>query len=204
MNRKLSYTPINLAFLYYLSEDVPIIITEVTVKSGDGLVQGYQLNLEVEWACKTDMIRSTVLDRCTRYVNRDQLLDLDYNENPKQPDDPLVTCFAYDEVHQCILMGTANGILVRFFYQRDGKRQTPDNESRFARTFVVDSANPSVTQREVSLPGKLMWCLEGTSITQMLKLTEQEDSEEPAASISVQKTDPQAVLNKVVVIYIDL
>jgi hypothetical protein len=201
VKKRLSYTPLRLAFFYYLPEGIPIIVAEITVKNGDGMVQGYRINLDKEWACKSDMIRLTVTDRCTRYVNREQLFDLEYDENPRLPEEPIITSYAYDEVHFCILMGTSQGVIVRFFYQR---QKIHDVDSRAVTPSGYEAQTPSVTsQQEAALPGKLMWCLEGNPVSQLIKLNEKEEE----SGLSVQppptnaKSSSQLSGNKVKMTY---
>jgi hypothetical protein len=174
LKKRISYTPVKLAFLYYLPDGIPIIATEISVKSGEGLVQGLQLNFEREWTCKCDMIRLTMMDKCTRYVNRDQPVDLDDNDLPRAPEEPIITAYAYDEVHMSILMGTSFGVLIRFFYQRDKKKGDDDGMRR------PDSPASITSSLEPSLPGKLVYCLSTTPVAQeMVK----EDSQGPPVSV---------------------
>lgn len=82
--KHLSYQPIKLAYFYFLPDHVPILVTETVSKTGEHLLMGYRLTFDIEFVCKCDMIRLTIGDRSTRYVNKEQFSPADKKEVIRQ------------------------------------------------------------------------------------------------------------------------
>lgn len=154
VDQKLSFSPIKVSYFYYLADGIPLIVTETTTRTGEHLVQGFRLNLEVEWSCKVDMIRLSMNDRCTRYVNKDTMHSSEMiAQRPRE--DALISSYDYDTLHSCLLFGTTAGVILRFFYQRE--TVPTEDETQTGKKEMSFSGQPAV---DASMPGKLMWCLE--------------------------------------------
>ncbi|KAJ3276400.1 hypothetical protein HDV01_005023 [Terramyces sp. JEL0728] len=154
ISQQLSCQPVNLAFFYFLADQTPLIAMEITTKYGEHILQGVQLTFEIEWTCKCDMIRLTMNDRCTRYVNKEQYQS-DKKETVRQPEESIVTSYGYDTTFNCLLIGTCTGVVVRFIYQRDEMPQKLGSSNMLNES----KAEASSTEKQY-LPGKLIWCLE--------------------------------------------
>ncbi len=74
--KTLSQSPLKIAFCKSLLDGTLIISTEVTTKSGEHFVVGLDLNLEIEWSCRCDVIRMTMTDKCTRYISKEQQMSI--------------------------------------------------------------------------------------------------------------------------------
>ncbi|KAJ3318696.1 hypothetical protein HDV06_004109 [Boothiomyces sp. JEL0866] len=157
ISQQLSCQPIQLAYFYYLADHTPLIVMEITTKYGEHILQGVRLTFDVEWTCKCDMIRLTMNDRCTRYVNKEQYQG-DKKETVRQAEDHLVTAYGYDTTFNCLLIGTYQGVVVRFIYQRDEMPQKVGS-TPMLNELKTEGAKTPIPEKQY-LPGKLIWCLE--------------------------------------------
>ncbi|KAI8902145.1 hypothetical protein BC833DRAFT_574563 [Globomyces pollinis-pini] len=188
VQKQISYQPIKLSYFYYLSDNTPIIVCETVTKFGEHLMTGLTLDLEPEWVCKCDMIRLSMSDRCTRYVNRVSLMQNDKKETQRVTEDYLITSYGFDFDHACLILSTTAGVLLRFFYQRDSKPfNAADVEDESGTNQIPIDPN-----EKQSLAGKLMWCLELSPILQETADKNEDDKAEemlsaPERSVTLSK-----------------
>lgn len=76
IEKELSQNAITLGYFYCLNDGTPLVVTEVSTKTGEHFVIGVTLDMEIEWSCRCDIIKLSMSDRCTRYVSKEQQLDL--------------------------------------------------------------------------------------------------------------------------------
>ncbi|KAJ3262571.1 hypothetical protein HK103_000100 [Boothiomyces macroporosus] len=187
ISQPMSCQPIHLAYFYYLADQTPLIVMEITTKFGEHVVQGIRLNFEVEWTCKCDMIRLTMHDRCTRYVNKEQL-QANKKETVRPAEESLVTSYGYDTTFNCLLIGTAQGIVVRFMYQRDEIPQKTES-SNMLNDLKQEDTKSAVPEKQY-LPGKLIWCLE------IEKIEKEPEPIEPDEELTLEKVQALQIQHK--------
>ena len=145
LQKQISQSPIKLALCNRLNDGTPVVVCEVVTKTAEHFVIGVTLDLEIEWACRCDVIRMSMTDKCTRYISKEQQMVIhDDKKETRAPEDFLITAIDYDDIHSCILLGTIGGSVLRLFYQHD----------------KAGGSNVNLEKGSSGSPVKLVWCLE--------------------------------------------
>nr|KAJ3421309.1 hypothetical protein HK105_003932 [Polyrhizophydium stewartii] len=192
--KRLSYIPLALSNFHKLEDGTPQIVAEIATVTGEHLLQGFNMALDMEWTCKCDLLHLTSIDRLNRVVPQDVFETtgrrLDDFRNVEQL---AVTAMCFDEHHKCLVVALRDGCCIRVIYKREANGEPNLSESlsytvvpsRRISAVVPESARGSISGPSgLQGPGfklssiaesdfstsnfgpslKLTWCLDVTGI----------------------------------------
>ncbi|KAI8927717.1 hypothetical protein BC831DRAFT_451349 [Entophlyctis helioformis] len=141
--RKISYIPIRHVLHFHTDDGLPLLMAEICTITGEHILQAFKMSLDIEWACKCDLLRLTAIDHVPRVVPQDrmELVGKPLNDF-RHVEELMITSLCVDERFPGIVVALRSGVLMRVIYDREvfmsGERRDSTPGARRGSLFPSD------------------------------------------------------------------